>query len=393
MLKVVGKEIDDAFTERVKSTVLNPDAVLRQAERIKIVYSPLNGTGRIPVLRILKELGFKNVWTVKEQEMPDGNFPTLKYPNPEDPAAFDLALRLAKEKDADIVLATDPDADRLGVYVKDKDGVYKAFSGNMSGLLIADYRLSQMSKKGLLPKNRADAAMVTTIVSSRLSDKIAAEYGITSFNVLTGFKYIGEKIKEFERAKAACGGNVDGAKGAYEFVFGFEESYGCLVGTYARDKDAVTAVCALCEATAFYKEQGLTLCEVMDGIYARHGFFKEDLITETYYGPDGLTKMNGIMDRLRKNPFTDIGGNAVKAVRDYLCGECVDSVTGEKSRLNSVKSNVLYYELENDGWCCVRPSGTEPKIKLYFGIKGKTESEAVKAAENFKSALLAAVKN
>lgn len=393
LLITVGNDIDDAFVSKVKGTVFNPDTVLRQADKIKIVYSPLNGTGRIPVLRVLKELGFKNVWTVKEQEMPDGNFPTLKYPNPEDPAAFDLALRLAKEKDADIVLATDPDADRLGVYAKDKNGEYRAFSGNMSGLLIADYRLSQMAKNGLLPENRADAAIVTTIVSSRLADKIAAEYGVTLFNVLTGFKYIGEKIKEFESAKMSCGGKTDHAKGAYEFVFGFEESYGCLVGTYARDKDAVTAVCALCEAAAFYKEQGLTLCEAINGIFEKHGFFREDLITETYNGPDGLDKMNGIMQRLREEPLLKMGDNAVKAVRDYKVGVRTDAVTGEKSRLDLAVSNVLYYELENDGWCCVRPSGTEPKIKLYFGVKGKTESEAEKAAERLKSALITVIKN
>ena len=392
LLVIVGKEIDDAYVSAVKGIILNPEAILRQADDIKIVYSPLNGAGKMPVLRVLKELGFKNVWTVKEQEMPDGNFPTLKYPNPEDAAAFDLALALAREKDADIVLATDPDSDRLGVYAKNEKGEYKAFSGNMSGLLIAEYRLSQMAAKGLLPKNRSDAALVTTIVSSRLSEKIAAEYGITVFNVLTGFKYIGEKIKQFEIAKAECGGKADAGKGAYEFIFGFEESYGCLVGTYARDKDAVTAVCALCEAAAFYKERGLTLCEVMDGMFAHYGYFREGLVTETYLGADGLKTMQGIMRKLRENPPCKIGENTVKAVRDYLSSERTDMVTGEKSRLNLVKSDVLYYELENDGWCCIRPSGTEPKIKLYFGVKGATEQKAEKMSENLKSAIVAVVK-
>lgn len=393
LLIKIGKEIDDAFVGEVKGTILNPDAILRQAEKIKIVYSPLNGTGRVPVLRVLSELGFKNVWAVKEQETPDGNFPTLKYPNPEDPAAFTLALKLAKEKDADLVLATDPDADRLGVYAKDKNGEYKAFSGNMSGLLIADYRLSQMKEKGLLPVSPADAAIITTIVSSRLSEKIAAAYGVSIFNVLTGFKYIGEKIKQFEDAKIKTGGKPDRAKGAYDFVFGFEESYGCLIGTYARDKDAVTAVCALCEAAAFYKEQGLTLCDVSDGIFARHGYFKEELITETYYGADGLNVINGIMDGLRNNPLEKIGDFEVLAVRDYEKGERVDRLTGEKSPLELVKSNVLYYELASDGWCAIRPSGTEPKIKLYFGVKGKSYADAEKLSENLKAALTAAVKN
>lgn len=393
LLVFIGKEVDDAFVSEVKGTILNPDAILRQAEKIKIVYSPLNGTGRANVLRVLGELGFKNVWAVKEQEMPDGNFPTLKYPNPEDPAAFTLALKLAKEKDADLVLATDPDADRLGVYVKDKYGEYRALSGNMSGLLIADYRLSEMEKKGLLPKNRADAAIITTIVSSRLSEKIAAQYGVSIFNVLTGFKYIGEKIKQFEDAKIKTGGKADGTQGAYDFVFGFEESYGCLIGTFARDKDAITAVCSLCEAAAFYKEQGRTLCDVLDGIFARHGYFKETLITETYYGADGLNVINGIMDSLRRTPLSSLGDFNVIAVRDYDKGERVDRLTGKKSPLELVKSNVLYYELASDGWCAIRPSGTEPKIKLYFGVKGKSYADAEKLSENLKAALTAAVKN
>ena len=387
LLSYIGKEIDDAYTEKVKSTVLNPDAIARQAEKIKIVYTPLNGTGRVPVLRVLRELGFSNVYTVKEQELPDGNFPTLKYPNPEDPAAFTLALELAKEKNADIVLATDPDADRLGVYVKDeKAGGYVPFTGNMSGLLIAEYELSERRRKGLL-KDPRSAAVVTTIVSSRMAEKTAESYGVKLFDVLTGFKYIGEKIKQFETARASCGG-YDADSGAYEFIFGFEESYGCLIGTYARDKDAVTAVCALCEAAAFYKERGLTLWGQMQNIYRKYGYFKEDLFTQTFAGADGAAKINAVVDGLRAKPLAEIGGFRVKAIRDYKMGKRTDLSSGAVSPTGLAAANVIYFELENDAWCCVRPSGTEPKIKFYFGVKGVSEKDAKTLLERLKNALL-----
>lgn len=373
LFHMIGKEIDDRYIEELKKLILNPDVVKEQAENIKIVYTPLHGTGNLPVRRILKELGFQHVSVVKEQELPDGDFTTLEYPNPEDPKAFVYALKLAKAVDADIVLATDPDADRLGVYAKDKSGEYRSFTGNMSGLLIAEYELSQREERGLLPQNRKDGALVTTIVSSKMAYDMAKEYGLTVIETLTGFKYIGEQIKFFEEAKARNGGKLSSEKGAYEYEFGYEESYGCLVGTYARDKDAVMAVAALSEATAYYKSKGFTLCDQMENLYRKYGYYKESLRTATETGADGAEKIKGIMKKLRLAPPEKLGGKSVLAVRDYLSG--VRTEGERKEKISLPESNVLYYELEG-GWCCVRPSGTEPKIKFYFGVKSNSEKES-----------------
>lgn len=385
LLEIIGKEIDDKYISELKTLVLNADVLEKCAKDIKIVYTPLNGTGNIPVRRILRELGFENVWVVPEQEKPDGNFPTLEYPNPEDKKAFTYALALAKKVDADIVLATDPDADRLGIYVKDsKTCEYIPFTGNMSGLLIAEYELSQKAEKGLLPAERKNGAIVTTIVSSKMAYDIANEYGLTVKEVLTGFKYIGEQIKIFEEAKAANGGLLDCSKDALEYEFGYEESYGCLVGTHARDKDAVVAVMALSEAAAYYKSKGLTLCDQMQNIYKKYGYYLEDLESITLKGADGSLKIAAIMDKLRNDSPKSFGGSKVLAVRDYRDKVRIDKLNSTKEQLKLPVSNVLYFELENNGWCCARPSGTEPKIKFYFGVKGKNLSEAQE--------LLAAVK-
>ena len=329
---------------------------------MKIVYTPLHGTGNIPVRRILSEIGFNNVSVVSEQELPDENFSTVEYPNPEDPKAFSLALDLAKKKDADIVLATDPDADRLGVYAKDsKTGEYMCFTGNMSGLLIAEYELAQKKEKGILPEN---GALIKTIVSSNLANSIADEYKIKLIEVLTGFKYIGEQIKLFEQTKK------------YEFLFAFEESYGCLLGTHARDKDAVVAVMALCEAAAYYKSQGLTLWDQMMKMYEKYGFYKESLLCITFEGADGEEKIQKMIEGLRKNPLEKIGDSKVLKFKDYKKGVSIDLDTKKEEKIDLPKSNVLYYDLEDDGWCCVRPSGTEPKIKFYMGVKGKSMEDA-----------------
>lgn len=385
LLEIIGKEIDDKYISELRTLVLNADVLAKCAKDIKIVYTPLNGTGNIPVRRILRELGFENVWVVPEQEKPDGNFPTLEYPNPEDKKAFTYALALAKKVDADIVLATDPDADRLGIYVKDsKTGEYIPFTGNMSGLLIAEYELSQKAEKGLLPAERKNGAIVTTIVSSKMAYDIANGYGLTVKEVLTGFKYIGEQIKIFEEAKAANGGLLDYSKDALEYEFGYEESYGCLVGTHARDKDAVVAVMALCEAAAYYKSKGLTLCDQMENIYKKYGYYLEDLESITLKGADGSLKIAATMDKLRNDSPKSFGGSKVLAVRDYRDKVRIDKLNSTKEQLKLPVSNVLYFELENNGWCCARPSGTEPKIKFYFGVKGKNLSEAQE--------LLAAVK-
>lgn len=371
LICLIGKEIDNKYDGALKSLILNSDTVKRYAKDIKIVYTPLNGTGNIPVRRILHDLGFEQVWVVPEQEQPDGNFPTLEFPNPEDPKAFTYALALAREKDAEIVLATDPDADRLGIYVKDaKTAEYIPFTGNMSGALIAEYILSQKDVKGLLPTDRKNGAVITTIVSSKIAFDIAAAYGLTVIEVLTGFKYIGEQIEIFEQAKNKNGGILNHKTNAYEFEFGFEESYGCLAGTYARDKDAVAAVMILCEAAAYYKSQGLTLWDQMQNIYRKYGYYVEDLQSVTLEGVDGLQRINKIMNELRGCPPKNIGKIKVLAFRDYECGVRMDFANASKQIIDLPKSNVLYFELENNGWFCVRPSGTEPKIKFYFGVKG-----------------------
>lgn len=352
---VIGKEIDDKYISIIKTQVLNPE-VIKEERDLKIVYTPLYGTGNKPVQRVLKELGFENVYIVKEQEEPNGDFPTVSYPNPEDKNAFKLALELANKIDAEIVLATDPDADRLGVYAKDsKTGEYMAFTGNMSGLLIAEYILDQRKAKGTLPVN---GALIKTIVSSNLANAITDYYHVKLIEVLTGFKYIGEQIKQFEETHQ------------YEYLFGYEESYGCLVGTHARDKDAVTAVMMLCEAAAFYKKQGLTLWDQMIRIYEKYGYYREGQISITMKGQDGAEKIKKMMEKLRNTKMEELGGNKVIQSRDYLSGKVKDLITKEESETGLPKSNVLYYLLENDGWCCVRPSGTEPKIKFYMGVKG-----------------------
>ncbi len=371
---VPGEEIDRAYTEEIKKLALQPELIREMADQLKIVYTPLHGTGNLPVRRILSELGFTHVYVVPEQELPDGEFPTVSYPNPEDPKAFTLALKLAQVVDADVVLATDPDADRLGVYAKDrKTGEYVSFTGNMSGMLIAEYILSQKKARGILP---ADGALVKTIVTTNMADAVAAAYGVDVIEVLTGFKYIGEQIKWFEENHS------------HHYVFGLEESYGCLIGTYARDKDAVSAVMALCEVAAACRKEGITLWDQMMAMYEKYGFYREGLHTITLKGIDGAAQIQAMMEKLRTAPPTELGGMKVVAVRDYEKGIRTDRNTGAQTPVNLPKSNVLYYELENDAWCCARPSGTEPKIKFYFGVKGTSLEEADKMLENVKKDLL-----
>ncbi len=389
MLEIIGKEIDDAYMAAIKTLVLEHGSIQKMAKDIRIVYTPLNGTGYMPVTRVLSELGFEQVFTVPEQSQPDGNFPTLRYPNPEDPAAFSYALALAEKVDADIILATDPDADRLGVYAKDSaTGKYMPFTGNMSGLLIAEYELSRREEKGLLPADRADGALVTTIVSSNMAFPIARAYGLSVVEVLTGFKYIGEQIKLFEEAREKNGGKLDHKKGAYEYEFGFEESYGCLVGTHARDKDAVVAVMALCEAAAYYKSLGKTLWDQMLEIYAKYGYYREALESITIPGAEGAQKIEAIIAGLRADIPQTIGEEKVIAMRDYRAGIRISLADGKQTQLLLPKSNVLYFELEGDGWCCVRPSGTEPKIKFYFGVKADTMQKADEKLRLLKAGLL-----
>lgn len=374
----IGSEIDDLYIEALKKQIIHPEYIKEVAEDIKIVYTPLHGTGNLPVRRVLAELGFKNVYVVQEQELPDGDFPTVSYPNPEDPKAFALALELAKKVDADIVLATDPDADRLGVYAKNPDtGEFVSFTGNMSGMLIGEYILRQRRENGTLPAN---AALVKTIVTTNMADVVVKDYGIKLIEVLTGFKYIGEQIKFFEQDNS------------YEYVFGLEESYGCLVGTHARDKDAVVAVMALCEVASYCKIHGKTLWSQMTELFEKYGYFREGLESITLKGIDGVEKIQAIMNQLRSNPPKQLAGFKVEKIRDYKNSEAVVLATGEKEKLTLPVSNVLYFDLDNDGWCCARPSGTEPKIKFYMGVKGSSLDDADQMLGELTQALLDLVK-
>lgn len=363
LYQTIGADIDDPYIEELKGLVLHQDSIDAVKDKLTIVYSPLHGTGNIPVRRVLKELGFQNVHVVPEQELPDGNFPTVSYPNPEAAEAFELGLALAKKVNADLVLATDPDADRLGVYVKDsKTGEYHTLTGNMSGCLIGDYVIGQRKAiNGSLPQ---DGAFIRSIVSTNMADAIAEYYGIQLVEVLTGFKFIGQKMLEFEKT------------GNGTYLFGMEESYGCLTGTYARDKDAVVASMALCEAAAYYMTKDMTLWDAMLEMYERYGYYKDHVESITLKGIEGLAKIQEIMNTLREHAPKEIGGLKVLAARDYKADTIQDFATGQTRPTGLPKSNVLYYELEDDAWVCVRPSGTEPKVKFYIGVKGTSMTDA-----------------
>ena len=379
LYNVIGSEMDDKYISEIKSQVLNPEIVKSFGEKIKVVYTPLHGAGGEIARRILEEIGLKNVYMVQEQFEPNGNFPTVEYPNPESKDAFKLALDLANKVDADIVLANDPDADRLGIYAKDtKTGKYLDFTGNMSALLIAEYRISQMKEKGTLPEN---GMLVSTIVSSNLAKAISKEYNLEFREVLTGFKYIGEQIKIEEQ-------KTNGKK----YLFGFEESYGYLIGDYARDKDGISAVMSLCEAACYYMSKKLTLCDQMNNIYEKYGYYNETQVSTVLEGASGADKIKEIMEKMRNNLPQKIGKYKVLKFEDMKLDIAKDLTTGSITKTGLPSSNVLYYELENDSWCCVRPSGTEPKIKFYMGVKSKTKEESNADLENLKSAMKEMVK-
>lgn len=374
LYEVIGQAIDDAYIEELKSQVLHMDSIRAMAKELKIVYSPLHGTGNIPARRVLKELGFENVYVVPEQELPDGNFPTVSYPNPEAAEAFELGLKLAKEVDADLVLATDPDADRLGVYVKDSaTGEYHTLTGNMSGCLLADYEIGQKKELQGLPE---DGALIKTIVTTNMADAIAKYYGVRLIEVLTGFKFIGQQILGFENS----------GKGTY--LFGFEESYGCLIGTHARDKDAIVATMALCECAAYYKTRNMTLWDAMIEMYERYGYYKDSIKSITLKGIEGLAKIQEIMDTLRKNPPVQVGDYKVTSFRDYKEDRITDLETKEVRPTGLPKSNVLYFDMTDDAWLCVRPSGTEPKVKFYYGVKGTSLEDAEEKSEKLGQEVL-----
>ena len=377
LYEVIGKEIDDAYMVELKKQCIHPEVIKEVSDDFRIVYTPFHGTGNKPVRRILDELGFKNVYVVPEQELPDPDFTTLDYPNPEDPKAFKLALELAKEKKADVVLATDPDADRLGIYAYDtKSGEYVQFTGNMSGMLVAEYILEERIKTGTMPAN---PAFVTTIVTTNMAKPVAESHGLYYIEVLTGFKYIGEQIKLFEQ------------NNSYNYVFGLEESYGCLAGTHARDKDAVVAVQMLCELAAFYKKQGKTVWDAMVDMYEKYGYYKEGQYSITMKGIEGAKEIAALMEKLRNNPPKTFGDFKVEEFRDYKTGETLNIATGEKGKTGLPESNVLYFALDNDAWCCARPSGTEPKIKFYMGVKGTSLEDAKNKEDQLTEAVKAVI--
>ena len=374
LFNYIGTDMDDKYINKLKSLVLNPEIVREQGKSLKVVYTPLHGTGNTIAERLLNEIGLENVYVVPEQKDPDGNFPTVSYPNPEDPNSFELALKLAKEIDADVVLATDPDADRLGIFAKDiNTGEYVTYTGNMSALLIAEYRISQMKEKGILP---SDGMIIKTIVSSNLTDAIAKEYNLELIEVLTGFKNIGAVMLKADQNKDKT------------YVFGFEESYGCLIGDYARDKDGISAVMALCEAACYYKSKGETLWDQMINIYKKYGYYKETQVSIVLKGVEGASKIQEMMTKMRNTPVNEIGEYKVISFSDIDRDYKKNMKTGEETTTGLPKSNVLYYELEDNSWCCIRPSGTEPKIKLYMGVKGENQEDADKKLEVLKNAML-----
>ncbi|MCM1084414.1 MAG: phospho-sugar mutase [Clostridium sp.] len=378
LYEIVGKEVDDAYIAELKKLVIHQDCIDKYGSELKIVYTPLHGTGNIPARRILRELGFQNVYVVPEQEMPDGEFPTVSYPNPEAAEAFELALKLAKERDADLVLATDPDADRLGVYVKDKEGEYHCLTGNMSGSLLADYELGQIKATRGLPE---DGVLIKTIVTTNLANSVAKHYGVEVIEVLTGFKFIGQQILGFEQ------------KGKGTYLFGFEESYGCLIGTHARDKDAIVATMALCEAAAYYRSRNMTLWDAMIEMYDAYGYHVDDIKTVTLKGVDGLEKIKSIMEILKNNTPREIAGHEVLWARNYDNDTSVNMRTKTVLPTGLPKSNVVYYDLADEAWLCVRPSGTEPKIKFYYGVVGTSLEHAQELSEEFGKAVMKMIEN
>jgi phosphoglucomutase len=357
LLEMIGEEIDRQYFEQLKAQSIHPEMIPEEAKNIRIVYTPLHGTGNIPARRILKEIGFENVYVVPEQELPDGEFPTVSYPNPEAAEAFELALKLAKEKDADLVLATDPDADRVGIAMKCPDGSYELVSGNEMGVLLLDYIASSRIENGTMPEK---AVAVKSLVSTPLANEVAKHYDVELRETLTGFKWIGDQIARLE-----ADGEVD------RFIFGFEESYGYLAGPYVRDKDAVVASMLICEMAAYYRSIGSSIKEHLEEIYKQYGRFLNEIDSFSFPGLSGMDTMSGIMDSLRKNPLTEIAGTKVAEFIDYE----------DTASTGLPKSNVLRFNLENGETVIVRPSGTEPKIKIYYTTKGADLAEA-KARRN-----------
>ena len=373
LIQMIGKEIDQKYVEQLKTLRVNQALLSEMGEQLKIVFTPLHGTGNIPVREGLKAYGFKNVTVVKEQEKPDPNFSTVSSPNPEEHAAFELAIQYGEQQDADVLLATDPDADRVGVAVKNKEGKYVVLTGNQTGALLLNYIITQKKEKGELPQN---GAVLKTIVTSEIGRKIAEDNGLTSYDTLTGFKFIGEKIKEFETT------------GEHTFLFGYEESYGYLVGDFVRDKDAVQACLVAAEVAAFYKSKGMTLYEGLLEVFEQYGYYQEGLESLTLKGKEGAEKIVSLLAKFREEPPTEAAGVAIKSVEDYEISKRTYLKEGESEPIDFPTSNVLKYKLEDGSWFCLRPSGTEPKVKFYFGVNGDNlENSQRKLADLRKSVM------
>ena len=368
LFNLIGSEVDEAFDKNVQACLMNPEMIQRMGDKLNIVYTPLHGSGNMPVRRNLEKAGFKNVYIVKEQEEPDSSFSTVDYPNPEDVKVFVMAQELAAKVDADVLIGTDPDADRVGAMVKDDKGEFVALTGNHVGALATEYILSQRKEQGRLPEN---GAVIKTIVSTEMITPICEAYGVEKMDVLTGFKFIGEKIKGFDET------------GSHQYLYGFEESYGCLGGTYARDKDAVYAAVLICEMAAYYKEKGMTLYEALLALYEKYGYYREGVKSLTMKGLEGMERIALIMKTFRENTPAELGGFKVVVAKDYKTQVFKDLVTGEESGSPLPVSDVLHYTLEDGTWVCIRPSGTEPKLKFYIGVK----ADSLQAAQDKVDAL------
>lgn len=376
LLKIIGEEVDKPYIEKVKALTLRKDLVQNNAKDIKIIYTPIHGSGNIPVRRVLKELGYENLSVVKEQELPDGNFPTAPFPNPEVPQVFEIALEMAKNIKPDIIFGTDPDCDRIGAVVKDSQGEYKVLTGNQTGVLLLDYILSSMKDLNTLPKN---AAAIKTIVTTEMATSVAKYYGVELIDVLTGFKYIGEKIKEFEESKSNT------------YVFGFEESYGYLAGTFVRDKDAVIAAALICEMTLYYKTKGMSLYDALIGLFDKFGYNREGLVSMEFAGKAGQEEMAKTMENLRHSMKNAIGTVKIRKKIDYKLSIEKDLIEVTEKEINLPKSNVLKFILEDGSWFVVRPSGTEPKMKVYFSVVGWSLKDSEEKLEKFKTEIMSII--
>ncbi|MDQ0247140.1 phosphoglucomutase [Bacillus fengqiuensis] len=373
LIKIIGREIDEAYNEKLLTISANPSLAHEIGDELKIVFTPLHGTANKPVRKALQSLGYKNVVVVKEQELPDADFSTVKSPNPEEASAFEYAIKEGKKIDADILIATDPDADRLGVAVKDESGEYVLLTGNQTGAILLHYLLSERKEKGALPTN---GVMLKTIVTSEIGRDIAASFGVETIDTLTGFKFIGEKIKEYEQT------------GEYVFQFGYEESYGYLIGDFARDKDAIQAVLLAVEVCAYYKNQGMTLYQALHQIFETYGYYREGLKSLTLKGKEGAEQIQYILSSFRQNPPTIMGNQKIVSQEDYKTSERINLETKGKEEIPLPKSNVLKYFLEDGSWFCLRPSGTEPKVKFYFGVKADSDKESTDKLEAIEKDLM-----